>query len=191
MSDVYSVLVLNQDYRPINICNGRRAIALLAREKAETVIDSENFICSPSSHVMVPEVIRLYMFIKYPLQRRKLSRRDVFARDGYTCQYCNTLGTSLTIDHILPRSRGGLHDWRNVVTACKRCNHRKAGRTPKEAGMKLTSLPHEPKPMRVPHFQDSVIKPGWFMFMPWANRKSSNLQKSAKSEDTNAHLTFA
>jgi 5-methylcytosine-specific restriction endonuclease McrA len=102
------------------------------------------YIRTVSSDYPLPSVIRLDYMIKPPCHNNKLTRLGVFRRDRYTCQYCGKEGLLLTIDHIIPRHRGGQHIWENVTSACPRCNHRKAGRTPEEASMKLIRKPFQP-----------------------------------------------
>ena len=162
------VLVLNQNYQPLNVCNVRRALVLLDREKAELMENGRGVVHSVSRHFQVPSVIRLYHMVKRPLVRRRLSRRAVFVRDRYTCQYCGRESKSLTLDHILPRSRGGKHEWGNVISACKRCNHRKAGRTPVEASMKLMKEPAIPRPNPFYMFEQRTLLDEWRPFIPWA-----------------------
>ena len=161
------VLVLNQNYQPLNICDVRRAVSLLGKGKAETVQYGVDYIHTVSRMFERPEVIRLVYMVRKPLHRRKLSRREVFQRDGYACQYCGTRGTDLTLDHVVPRCKGGQHTWENVVTACQRCNHRKAGYTPREAGMKLRMKPREPRPNPYAGFSADRVDPTWLPFMPW------------------------
>lgn len=140
-----SVLVLNQNYEPLNICNARRAFVLLDRGKAEILEHGDRYLRSPSMDFRLPSVIRLVYMIKRPRPKVRLSRKEVFARDNYTCQYCGTKSKDLTIDHVVPRHRGGRHTWENLVSACKACNHRKGGKTLEEAKMRLIRLPYEPK----------------------------------------------
>ena len=161
------VLVLNQNYQPLNICDVRRAVSLLGKGKAETVQYGVDYIHTVSRMFERPEVIRLVYMVRKPLHRRKLSRREVFQRDGYACQYCGTRGTDMTLDHVVPRCKGGQHTWENVVTACQRCNHRKAGYTPREAGMKLRMEPHEPRPNPYAGLSADRVDPTWLPFMPW------------------------
>lgn len=139
-----AVLVLNQNYEPLNVCPARRAIILIDRGKAEILEERAATIASPSQCLPVPSVIRLIYLIKRPRPRVKLSRREVFVRDRYSCQYCGIQTRDLTLDHVLPRQRGGGHSWDNLVSACKTCNHRKANRTPAEARMRLARIPKEP-----------------------------------------------
>ena len=139
------VLVLNQNYEPLNICRVRRAIVLLYRGKAEMLENGSGFIQSVSYTFPVPSVIRLAYWIKRPRPQPKLTRLEVFHRDRYTCQYCGKETRQLTLDHVIPRHQGGEHNWENVVSACVPCNRRKAGRTPEQARMRLL---HSPSPSR-------------------------------------------
>jgi 5-methylcytosine-specific restriction endonuclease McrA len=119
-----NVLVLNSDYSPINICNGRRAIVLLLKQKA---------------HFITDKVIRLLDYIRLPykkLMENRPTRNLIMKRDGYKCLYCNST-ENLTLDHIIPQSRGGDDSWENLVTCCGSCNVKKRNRTPEEAGMPL------------------------------------------------------
>ncbi len=141
----YSVLVLNQNYIPLNVCNVRRAIILVDKGRAEILQDGRGEIHRAMRAFTIPSVIRLIYIVKRPIPIRKLTRREVFVRDKYRCQYCGKESTKdLTLDHVLPRFRGGRHVWENVVSACTTCNHKKAGRTPREAGMKLMKDPKPP-----------------------------------------------
>ncbi len=103
---------------------------------------------SPSITIRVPSVIRLIYLIRRPRLQRKLNRRELFARDNYTCQYCSQQTKDLTIDHVVPRFLGGEHIWENLVSACKPCNQRKAGRPPGATGMRLLRKPSPPPPAR-------------------------------------------
>jgi 5-methylcytosine-specific restriction endonuclease McrA len=140
-----AVLVLNQNYEPLNVCNARRAFVLLDRGKAEVLEHKDgSVVLTPSRPLTVPSVIRLVYLIRRPRPQRKLTRKELFQRDNYTCQYCGRVTRDLTIDHVLPRFRGGPHTWDNLVSACKPCNHRKAARTPEEARMRLRKAPGVP-----------------------------------------------
>lgn len=143
-----SVLVLNATYEPINVVSTRRAVVLLLKEKAELVEALEGELCSTNCRMARPAVIRLVYYVRIPrLLGVPLSRRTVLARDRYTCQYCGATPerADLTVDHVLPRSKGGQTTWENVVTACRRCNARKGNRTPDEVGMRLLSKPGRPR----------------------------------------------
>ncbi|MGQ9676709.1 MAG: HNH endonuclease [Chloroflexota bacterium] len=141
-----SVLVLNQNYEPLNVCNTRRAFVLVSRGKAEVLEHSlSGVLRTPNREYPQPSVIRMIYLIKRPRPKVKLTRREIFLRDGYTCQYCGTRSRDLTIDHVIPRRHGGKHTWENLVSACRACNHRKGGKTLEEAKMKLLHLPHQPR----------------------------------------------
>ena len=163
------VLVLNQNYQPLNVCNVRRALVLVGRGKAELVVNGRGHIKSVSELFPAPSVIRLIYMVKRPVMRRRLSRQAVFYRDGFTCQYCGKQTRQLTLDHIIPRWRHGPHSWDNIVSACIPCNHHKAGRTPREARMKLLREPGEPKPNPYYMFQRREIMEEWRPFIPWVS----------------------
>ncbi len=139
------VLVLNADYEPLNVCDVRRAFRLLFGAKAEILEYDHIEIRTPRATYRAPSVIRLQHRIRRPRPRVKLSRREILSRDGHTCQYCGHHGSDLTVDHVVPRHRGGQHTWENLVTACRACNHRKGGHVPEEAHMRLVRPPAEPR----------------------------------------------
>ncbi len=148
----HSVLLLNQDYQPLSICSIQRSIKLLFLEKAELLHDyPDRMIQTPARKVNYPSVIRLKRYIHLPYHRIVLSRRNVMKRDKQTCQYCGHK-SDLTLDHVMPRSRGGKDSWENLVTACTKCNVRKGNRTPAEAGMPLKQEPY--KPVHISFFRD-------------------------------------
>ncbi len=138
------VLVLNANFEPINVCDTRRAIGLLLSQKASLVVNGRGEIKTVKAAYPRPSVIRLQKMITRPRPRLKLTRREVFRRDNYTCQYCGKKTSDLTIDHVIPRHLGGMHVWNNVVAACAACNHRKGGRLLEEAHMHLLRKPVEP-----------------------------------------------
>jgi 5-methylcytosine-specific restriction endonuclease McrA len=138
------VLVLNANFEPINICNTRRAVGLIISGKAAMVADGRGYIHTISQVFPRPSVIRLENMIQRPRPHIRLTRREVFRRDNYTCQYCGRHANDLTVDHVLPRHLGGMHIWTNVVTACAACNHRKGGRRLEEAHLTLLHIPKEP-----------------------------------------------
>ncbi len=136
------VLVLNASYEPLNITTWRRATVLMLKGKAESLEeDSSRYIRSDTK---LPTVIRLRYFIKVPYRQLALTRKNLLQRDNNCCQYCGYKGEKLSIDHILPRSRGGGDNWENVTTACLSCNVMKGNRTPQEANMHLRSKPYKP-----------------------------------------------
>ncbi len=135
------VLVLNASYEPLNITSWRRAIVLLLKDKAEQVEHNGRCVYG---EIPLPTVIRLRHYVSVPYKEIPLTRRNVLYRDEHRCQYCGCSGEDLTIDHVIPRSRGGGDSWENVVSACVRCNVKKGSRTPKEAGMPLLRTPRRP-----------------------------------------------
>lgn len=163
------VLVLNQNYQPLNICNARRAIVLVGRGKAELLENGRGHARSISHAFPIPSIIRLVHMVKRPLMRRRLSRRAIFYRDGFSCQYCGNESKELTLDHIKPRSKGGPHVWENIVSACIPCNHRKAGLTPSEANLKLLREPKAPRPNPYYLFHHRNILEEWKQFIPWVD----------------------
>ena len=138
------VLVLNQSYQPIHVCNVKRAVVMLFVGKAQVVVNGRGSIRTPASVFPCPSVIRLTYQVRSPRPRVRLSKREVFRRDSYTCQYCGRSGRDLTVDHVVPRHLGGEHDWDNLVSACPACNLTKGGRTPRQAAMSLRRRPREP-----------------------------------------------
>ncbi len=175
-----SVLVLNQNYEPLNVCNAKRAFVLILRGKAEVVEDSARWLRSVADAFPVPSVIRMVYFIRRPRPVARLSRREVFARDGYICQYCGTRTTNLTLDHVIPRHRGGAHSWGNLASACMACNHRKAGRTPAEARMRLRRQPRRPRATLSGLFGRYLDRHlGWQIFFPFVERDAEERQAAA------------
>jgi 5-methylcytosine-specific restriction endonuclease McrA len=140
MSGTSVALVLNATFEPLCVVPVRRAAVLVLTEKAVPVSEGDGLLHSASTVLVMPSVVRLTRFVRVPFRAHvTLTRRAVFARDGGRCVYCGS--TASTIDHVLPRSRGGRHVWENVVAACNRCNHRKADRTLGELGWRLRHPP--------------------------------------------------
>lgn len=137
------VLVLNSTYEPINVCTTRRAIVMILKGIARTEERHAHHYRSSHTHLHVPSVIRLTQYVHIPYERKSLSRKNILLRDHYTCQYCaRVLPTAeLTLDHVIPKSRGGGSGWDNLVTCCKRCNNRKGNLLLDEAGMRLLKRP--------------------------------------------------
>jgi len=136
------VLVLNASYEPLNITTWRRAMVMLLKGKAEGLEHDPDHPIRPD--LLLPTVIRLRQFVRVPYKQVPLTRRNVMQRDEHVCQYCGFQGEPLSIDHVMPRSRGGGDIWENVTTACLPCNVRKGNRTPREAGMALRREPRRP-----------------------------------------------
>ena len=141
----HEVLVLNSDYEPLNICNMRRAINLVFLGKVDVLHEDSILLHSASSDVRSPSVVRLRTHIKRPMPQLKLSRRSIFARDNYTCQYCGYRGSDLTVDHVIPRRLGGPTSWENLVCCCKKCNTKKSDKTLSQMGITLRTKPRRPK----------------------------------------------
>lgn len=163
-----SVLVLNATYEPLSIVSLRRAVVLLLKEKAEVLEAAENSLRARNMAIPVPLVIRMVYYVRIPHSTMlPLSRRTVMARDQYTCQYCG--GTparaELTIDHVLPRSRGGVTDWDNVVVACRTCNQKKGNRTPKEAQMQILRPPHRPRYVALAFLGEPTSREVWSKYL--------------------------
>lgn len=140
------VLMLNSSYMPLALIDWMRAICLIVQEKAESVVEGDATVSSPSTSMNIPAIIRLNTSV-YPTKRRvRLSRKNVLLRDGHTCQYCKQAFSKhmMNLDHVMPRSRGGQTRWTNIVASCIDCNTRKGNRTPEEAGMKLLREPVPP-----------------------------------------------
>lgn len=137
-------LILNVTYEPLGVVSVRRAAILVLSAKAVCLADGDGMLHSARQSIPVPSVIRLTRFVRVPYRASvTLSRRGVFARDGGRCAYCRA--PAETLDHIMPRSRGGRHAWENVVAACAKCNHRKGDRTPGELGWRLQTAPSVPR----------------------------------------------
>lgn len=139
-----SVLVLNANFEPINICSTRRALTLVIGGKANLVLNGRGEIHTVKRTYLCPSIIRLGRMIKRPRPRVRLTKREVLRRDNYLCQYCGQRPLNLTLDHVVPRHLGGNHSWNNLVAACPKCNHRKGGRTIEQAHMRLLHPPLEP-----------------------------------------------
>jgi 5-methylcytosine-specific restriction endonuclease McrA len=137
------VLVLNASYEPINITPVRRAVVLVFKGVATTEEEDGSYLHSARIAFRIPSVIRLREFRRIPHQSRALSRKNILLRDRYTCQFCGHVfpASELTLDHVIPRSRGGRTDWDNLVACCHACNNRKGDRLPEEGGLKLLRTP--------------------------------------------------
>jgi 5-methylcytosine-specific restriction endonuclease McrA len=137
------VLVLNASYEPINICAARRAIVLVLKGVARTEEENGHILHAERFEIRLPSVIRLLEYRRIPHQTRALSRKNILLRDRNTCQYCGTVvpSSELTLDHVVPRSRGGLSTWENLVAACHPCNRRKGNQLVIEASMTLLREP--------------------------------------------------
>lgn len=137
------VLVLNFDYTPLNVTTYRRGFILVDKGKAEIVKSDQNpIVCGFKTYVR-PVIIRLLNYIKYHTRTLRANRNRIYRRDGYECIYCGSK-KDLTLDHVIPKSKGGKNEWTNLVTSCFKCNLKKSNRTPEEAKMKMKHKPFAP-----------------------------------------------
>lgn len=145
------ILLLSSSYEPITFINERKTISLLLREKAEPVSYWENEKLGLPKAEYLPSILRLNKWYSINRKPGSFSRKIVFSRDNWTCQFCNTrLGQhDVTIDHVVPKSKGGKTNWTNCVTACKPCNRKKGDKSLEKSGLKLLT---QPKPPSVHHF---------------------------------------
>ncbi|MFQ6607531.1 MAG: HNH endonuclease [Fidelibacterota bacterium] len=150
------VLVLNQNYQPLLVCTARRAICMMYLGKVELVETYRDFVHSPSVVFPLPSVIKLGQYIHSHKNDIVLSRKNVLKRDQHQCQYCGRKSVPMTLDHVLPKERGGSDSWENLVSCCQECNRKKGNRTPEEAKMPL--LRHPKKPNRIYYIRQFVKK---------------------------------
>lgn len=137
-------LVLNLDYTPISVCTVQRAFLLVYLNKAELIKSNTNYAFHTVNRVFsMPTVIKINKYVNMPYKGVVLSRENVFKRDGFTCQYCGT-NKELTLDHLIPKAKGGDTSWNNLVTACKKCNSKKGDYALEEVGMQLNFRPFRP-----------------------------------------------
>jgi 5-methylcytosine-specific restriction endonuclease McrA len=161
------VLVLNASYEPLNVTSVRRAHVLVFKGKAEVIEQLAEPLHSASDTYPWPHVIRLVTYVRVPRAvQRKISRRALFARDGWKCVYCGQNGGRLTLDHVVPRSRGGESVWENVVTSCAPCNLRKGDRLLHEVSMQLRRQPRAPQPVLFIRLAAPKIPTGWRQYLP-------------------------
>ena len=161
------VLVLNASYEPINVCTVRRAAVLVLKERAEIVERAEQSLHAERLTMPRPAVIRLRAYVRIPrdAHRRKITRRAVFARDRWTCQYCGTERHGLTVDHVIPRSKGGSSSWDNIVAGCAPCNRRKGDRLPSQVDMHPRRRPAAPGPTVFVHVAVPRIPAAWHQYL--------------------------
>ncbi|MEI8033546.1 MAG: HNH endonuclease [Chlorobiaceae bacterium] len=161
------VLVLNSSYEPLIVCDARKALLLLFGGKAVPVHESGRSVKSISRSFPLPSVVRLNMFVRVPYRRIILNRKNILLRDANQCQYCGRTELKLTIDHMVPRSRGGEDSWENLITACTRCNTLKGNRTPREAGMLPMKQPGRPSNLLFMQKVTTTLTEEWkpYLFM--------------------------
>ncbi len=137
-------LVLNLDYNPISVCTVQRAFLLVFLQKAELVRENScEQLHTIDTTFPMPSVIKLKRYVNVPYKGVILTRENIFRRDRYQCQYCGN-DKDLTLDHVVPKAKGGKTSWTNLVTACKRCNSKKGDFLPEEVGFKLVMRPFRP-----------------------------------------------
>jgi 5-methylcytosine-specific restriction endonuclease McrA len=157
-------LVLNATYEPLGVVTPRRALLLVVAGKAMALEEAETVLHSVELAIALPSVVRLARFVRVPHRAHvPLTRRAVFARDGGRCVYCGAVATS--IDHVVPRSRGGSHTWDNVVSACHRCNHLKADRAVHELGWRLHVVPQQPSGPAWRVLGRGRVDPAWLPYL--------------------------
>ncbi|MFV0258349.1 MAG: HNH endonuclease [Acidimicrobiales bacterium] len=162
-------LVLNATYEPIGVISARRAVVLMLDEKVDVLADAGQRLSSARLQVTVPSVVRLRYYVKVPYQRTApLSRRAVFARDHSTCQYCGAAAES--IDHVIPRAKGGAHSWENVVACCRRCNTAKSDRLLEHTSLELNTVPAAPRQFVWIKVAAGSVPDSW---TPWLERQAA------------------
>ena len=187
------VLVLNNHYSAINVCTVKRALNMLFQNRAEVVTVENGMYCTYDiaswselsslkrelgvfnddeelmGSIIVPRVIRTVYFSKVPTRKVRLNRKNIYLRDGNTCQYCGKVFASedLNLDHVLPRAQGGISSWTNLVCSCYKCNNKKGSKTPEEAKMKLIRKPYEPKNTTM--FNVNFFDQGSHKYDSWKN----------------------
>ena len=163
------VLVLNFTYEALNITSFQRAVKLIFSGKAEIVHNRDRFLYSPSFEMRLPSIIRMLYYIRRPMQKVALTKKNILLRDDYTCQYCNLKGERLmTVDHVIPRSKGGPSSWENIVASCAPCNRRKGDRLPRQANMHPRRAPRTPRAEIFIHVASPTIPAAWLQYLPQA-----------------------
>lgn len=160
-----SVLVLNADYTPLSVCTIERAFLLLYLNKADMISTVQNkALRTIQKSYPFPSVIKIKQYIQVPYKGVVLTRQNVFKRDCYKCQYCGS-NKDLTLDHLIPKSKGGKSSWTNLVTACKRCNSHKGDFSPEEVGLKLQSKPIRPSYVMFLRISSKYLNDDWIPFL--------------------------
>ncbi|MCU0326479.1 MAG: HNH endonuclease [Spirosomaceae bacterium] len=164
------VLVLNSDYSALSICTVPKAFLLVYLEKADLVAESSTAqLHTINATYPMPSVIRLHKYVHVPYKGVMLSRQNVFRRDSNKCVYCGS-HEDLTLDHLIPKSKGGKTNWDNLVTACRRCNSRKGDNTPEEAGLKLPRKPFKPSFIMFLRDFSGSIEENWIPYLGMKDR---------------------
>ncbi|MGE0796483.1 MAG: HNH endonuclease [Acidimicrobiia bacterium] len=183
-------MVLNATYEPLCVVPARRAVVLVLSDKAEVVHPTDQVMHSARLQVNVPSVVRLVSYVRVPVRRRApLNRRAVFARDGHRCQYCG--GDAESIDHVVPRSRGGEHAWDNVVAACRPCNSRKRDRLLAETTMALRRHPRVPRELTWVTVAVGSVPSAWEPYLGPPARVPARVPAGTSAAGTSAAGTSA
>lgn len=165
----FEVLLLNSDFEPLNVCNLRRAMALILLGKAEVIHEDGQSVLTSSGYLQAPSIVKMRYHVRRPLPQLRLSRHSVLARDQYTCQYCGSKGKDLTIDHVIPRWMGGPQSWDNLVACCRKCNLKKGDKTPQQARMKIAKNPRRPHfipYISLPAYLKARAREDWAIYLP-------------------------
>lgn len=176
------VLLLNSDFEPLNVCNVRRAMALILLGKADVLHQHDDSIVTGRGRIPAPSIVKMRYHVRRPMPQLRLSRHSVFARDQYTCQYCGVRGRELTIDHVIPRWMGGPHTWDNLVACCRRCNLKKGDKTPKQARMALLRAPRRPHYvpyLSLPCYLKAMANEEWQLYLPVFEAFAPRMEASA------------
>lgn len=165
----HEVLVLNNDYEPLNVCKLHRAIVLVYLGKADVLHTNSKIITTLDGSFDSPSVVRLRYYVKRPVPELRLSRRSILARDNHTCQYCGHHMKDLTVDHVVPKRLGGKSTWENLVCCCRKCNSKKGDKTLEKAGMELERQPRRPRYIpfiSLTKYMDSIRNEVWRDYLP-------------------------
>ncbi len=161
------VLLLNQNYEPLCVVNAKKAIILVCLQKVEIIEKRDHLVRSQYQALPLPSVIRLISFIRVPKKRVELTRHNIFRRDRFQCQYCGTHKGPFTIDHVVPKTHGGIDSWENLVCACVKCNNKKGSKILGKSNMVLLKTPKKPSYLfYIQHFfgvHEECWKPYLFM----------------------------
>jgi 5-methylcytosine-specific restriction endonuclease McrA len=178
MSTQTRTLLLSQGYEPIKVISWQRAITLLTLGKVEVIEEYDHEIRAVSVVIKIPAVVRLLRAFRRHAKPVKFSRINIYARDGYRCQYCGTKCSigELTYDHVIPRAKGGRTTWDNIVTCCYPCNYAKGSRTPAEAKMSLSSTPVRPAwvPAVTIRVSTRSVPDAWRDYLYWTGEIESD-----------------
>lgn len=157
------ILILNSDYLPINVTNFKKAYKLVYKGKAEVILEGDETISTMKLSFKRPSIIRMVYQVNVPFKKVILTKENIFKRDNFTCAYCGRF-RDLTVDHILPKSKGGKDTWDNLISACLKCNYKKGDRTPEQAGMELLFKPYKPNPLRF-LCDNNKMREGWDAYL--------------------------